>query len=57
MAVVKVRHSTRVAWQDQNHAGKSFVGWDVDQQGPWTHTGMAMAEMEPGISVNSLCRA
>lgn len=46
MGVVRVRHSTGVAGQDQNHAGKSFLGWDIDQQGPWTHTGMATAELE-----------
>lgn len=53
--IIRVRHSAMLARQDQNQAGSPlWVG--VYQQGPWTGTGMAVAELEPGISVNSLCR-
>lgn len=54
MGIARVGHSTVVAGQDQNHAEMSSVDWGIDQQGPRTDIGMAVAELEPGISVYSL---
>lgn len=53
MGVVRVRHSTVVAGQDQNCAGKSFVDWGINQQGSWTDMDVAVVDLESGTSVNS----
>lgn len=53
MGVARVRHSTVVAGQDQNCAGKSFVDWGINQQGPWTDMDVAVVDLESGTSVNS----